>query len=182
MFRRFKVGASQSASSISESDHPIGHVFQHDILTRFRALQGSSGSGPSGSVKAKFATSLDIPELQNEDNEKTVEDLLAELGPEEEWAVGQEEEDQVRELLSQAQEALRDTSGAGKNDQVSGTEPGAVQDIHHELNQETARISVFDVSAFQPEPESDPDDATEKRPQNRTELNQSLDKEADDYL
>ncbi len=179
---RYNSPASQPTYSISHPEPPTGRALQADISARFRALQGGSTSIPTGPLRAKLGTPSSIPELQKEDNETTVEDLLAELGPEEEWVIDKGEEDQVRDLLSQAQAALKTTRDAGKNDGESGPDPQIVRHMHHGPHQRTTTIPDVDLSIFQPEPDSDPDDAPQRTPKSKMELKKSLDKEADDYL
>lgn len=135
-------------------------------------------------MNPKSGTLLDIPEVQNEDNDKTVEELLAELGPEKVWAVSRGEEDQVRDLLREANDALKGAPHADKNNEGPDVKPA---DVHNEQQQAptkvVARTPDIDLSVFELETDdSDHDDTTEKKQETKSELSQSLDKEADEYL
>ncbi|KAF7510759.1 hypothetical protein GJ744_006125 [Endocarpon pusillum] len=160
-------------------DPLVGHALHADISARFRALQGTNGPVKSVSIKTKSGTSLDIPELRKGDNDKTVEELLAELGPEEEWEVDKCEDDQVRDVLKEAQDALKGPPDTEKNDDLRDIEPGAAG---NEQQKQTARTLSIDLSVFQPEPDSDVEDSAEAQRQTKSELNHSLEKEADEYL
>lgn len=159
----------------------MGQALHTSIAARFRALQGGSNPLTSDCSNGQLGTPLEIPEAENGDNNKTVEELLAELGPEEEWAVGKDEEDQVRDLLKEAKDVLK-ASDASKNDEESSTQPQAAHVMHKHSEQENPIMPGIDISVFQPEPDSPVDADIEKKPPTKTELRQSLDQEADEYL
>ncbi|ERF74477.1 hypothetical protein EPUS_03915 [Endocarpon pusillum Z07020] len=169
----------KSTPSAHDINPLVGHALHADISARFRALQGSNGPVKSVSIKTKSGTSLDIPELRKGDEDKTVEELLAELGPEEEWAVDKGEDDQVRDLLKEAQDALKGPPHTEKNDDLRDVEPGAAG---NEQQKQTARTLSIDLSVFQPEPDSEVEDTAEAQRQTKSELNHSLDLEAHEYL
>jgi hypothetical protein len=68
----------------------------------------------------KDGTSLDIPELQNENNDKTVEELLVELGPNDSWALGKDEDIEINALLKDAHSALK--NGAAKEEDTAAAQ------------------------------------------------------------
>lgn len=122
---------------------------------------------------------MDIPELQNDDSDKTVEELLDELGPEDTWTIGTTEEEEITNLLESAQKKLRDGPDRTRDsEEESGQDPGFPQNAQQRLNEQSARMPDIDLAAFQPEADSDPDDLSEKRHQSKAQLSQSLDKEA----
>ena len=121
---------------------------------------------------------MDIPELQNEDNDKTVEELLAELGPDVSWDVGKTEKDQINDLLNQAKRTLKDSHEQPK----SPTGPGDEEDAPQHPLPDTSLSSGIDISVFQPEPESEPEDDENGAKQTKTEVKQSIDEEADAHL
>ena len=125
---------------------------------------------------------MNIPELQNEDNDRTVEELLAELGLEEQWAGSRGEEDQITDLLKEAHDALKVMPHADKNDEEPEAEVGAVHKSQQQPPKETAGMLDIDLSVFQAEADSDPDDAMAEKRQTKSELNQVLDEETDEYL
>lgn len=130
----------------------------------------------------KSGTPLNEPELQNGDNDKSVEELLAELGPEEEWAISKDEEDQVRDLLKEVQDALEGASHAEKSNRDQNADSRNDNEEQQKPTSGDTEMSKIDVSVFQPEPDSDPDSITEIKQQPRDELNKLLDQEADQYL
>jgi hypothetical protein len=103
------------------------------------------------------------------EDEKTVEELLADLGPSEQWDIEKSEEDQVSELLKSARSAL---SGSASQDKEQLGEQDSAE-------HKPASLPPIDVAVFQPEPESDDEDsgriATHKS-------KDTLDQEADDLL
>jgi hypothetical protein len=123
-----------------------------------------------------------VAELLTEDDDKTVEELLAELGPDEELAMGKSEEDQVRDLLKEAQDRLRDPSQPERHVEEPDTEAGASAFSQTQPAKGIARMPDIDLSVFQPEPDTDSDDAAEQKPRSQLELKQSLGREADELL
>ncbi|KAL9112025.1 MAG: hypothetical protein Q9227_003645 [Pyrenula ochraceoflavens] len=141
-----------------QSSHPNPNPAS-DLSSRFAALSGSSS--------AKTGTPLNIPELQNSLNDKTVEELIAELGPEEQWRVGKDEEAEAHALLEEAKQHVSDD----KTDQVSGITSEAGHETVTEDNSAGAHpgkeMPGINLQAFQPGPE----------------LNEKTeDKEADEYV
>lgn len=127
----------------------------HDLSSRFASL--ANGTQPT-----KSGTALTIPELQNDENDKTVEELLAELGPEEDWIVNADDEKNIQALLSEAKKALP-TESDNEQTEEGGAEGRPEQEEHPPPS---AALPAVDVSVFQPEPEDD----------------KHYDKEADEYL
>lgn len=135
-----------------------------DLTTRFQGLKGAHNRGYKGDALQKDGTPLNIPELQNEDNEMTVEDLLAELGPEETWILGQDEENDIQTLLKTAQSALKDTDTQDRDH---------IDNKHDPKDPTEHMLPTIDVSAFQPEADSAPSSPSKPRP---------IDEEADEML
>ena len=124
----------------------------------------------------KSGTPLAIPELQNEENDKTVEDLLAELGPEENWEVGRDDEKEVETLLQAAQSRLKE-----RPDLVDDTSPDVeggevAKDAGLGLS---SSLPPVDLCVFQPESELDDGQDTAE---NKSTVQRSVDQEADEYL
>ena len=119
-----------------------------------------------------------MPELENEDSEKTVEDLLAEFGPEQGWAPNRDDEQEIESLLREAQVSLKDSPEAvdevgdfcGEETTVQGSGGGALAPSQ----------PAVDLTVFEPEPESD-DDAKNDH-QDKDEVKKSIAHEADEYL
>jgi hypothetical protein len=126
-----------------------------DLTTRFQGLKGAHNRGYTGDALQKDGTPLDIPELQNEGNDKTIEELLAELGPEDTWTLGKDEETDIQTLLKNAQGTL---------DQP---------DEDTAQNSKKHSLPTVDTSPFQPEPDSAPSSPSKSCP---------IDEEADETL
>ena len=128
-------------------------------------------------IVLKSATPPNIPEIQNGDTDKTVEELLEELGPAEAWQVGQNEEEEIEKLLKEAHLTLKDAAtvqavGPDGNEQVPQS-TGADQT-------QAPALPPVDISVFQSELESNHDG--EEPWESREQIKQSLDHEADKYL
>ncbi len=177
-----RLNYSKPTPSTDEIDPLVGHALHRDISARFRALQGGNTHAQPVSTNSKSGTPLDIPKLQNEDNDKTVEELLAELGPEEDWAISKGEEEQVTNLLEEAQDALKGSTDTDKNDAIPDAKPGAAGHEQRKQQEQTAGLPSIDLSVFQPEPDSEAEDTVETHRQSKSELNHSLDREAEEYL
>ena len=118
-------------------------------------------------------------ELGAGEQDKSVEELLAELGPEQDWSIKQDDEAEIENLLLEAQTTL-------KNDPelVSDAE-GKTQRTPHgpTIKPDTERaheLPAVDFSVFQPEPESD--DEADLPNQRKAEVKKSVDDEADEVL
>ena len=76
--------------------NPAPNIGQDSLVDRFRSLAGvaepQSHSGPGSE--------------HDEDDGKTVEDLLAEIGPDDQWTQNPEEPNEMRKLLDEARKAL----------------------------------------------------------------------------
>jgi hypothetical protein len=88
------VLAAHLAADEAQNANPALALFS-DLTTRFQGLKGAHSRGYTGDALQKDGTPLDILELQNEGNDKTVEELLAELGLEETWTLGKDEETDI---------------------------------------------------------------------------------------
>jgi hypothetical protein len=135
-----------------------------DLTTRFQGLKGAHNRGYTSGALQKDGTPLDMFELQNEGNNKTVEELLAELGPEEIWTLGKDEETDIQTLLKNAQGALNQPGTQDTEDQPDG---GSTQ------HSKEHSLTAVDTSSFQPEPDSAPSSPSTRRP---------IDEEADETL
>jgi hypothetical protein len=133
-----------------------------DLLSRWKSLGGST------TQPEQSGASTEKPE-----DEKTVEELLADLGPSETWEIEKSEEDQVADLLKSARSALADATT--RDSEHSDTEDVDRTGEDHMSTQ----LPVIDVSVFKPEPEDDTETA------DNVGLNKSkatLDQEADELL
>jgi hypothetical protein len=108
-----------------------------------------------------------------------VEELLAELGPEQDWSIKRDDENEIENLLREAQTSLKDAP------ELVGDADLEKQRIHDvpTTSSDTERshkLPAVDLSVFQPEPESD--DEADLPQQSRAEIKKSVDDEADETL
>ncbi|KAJ9647642.1 hypothetical protein H2204_000272 [Knufia peltigerae] len=134
-----------------------------ELLTRWKSLGGNTATtgGDSATTSAEKA-----------EDDKTVEELLADLGPSDEWDVGKSEETQVEDLLKSAKSAL-DNNHIQEGQQAESREGD-------DTRQDPARLPAIDISVFQPEPQSDEEDSVAGRRGKITKAN--FDQEADELL
>lgn len=104
------------------------------------------------------------------EDEKTVEELLADLGAPEEWQTDKTEETQVADLLQLAKAAL---AAVPQKEDVPGEEEQT------SYPERPPRLPNVDVSVFEPEPESDEEQTQRPLPGKPKD---TLDKEADELL
>ncbi|RMD40068.1 hypothetical protein DV735_g5056, partial [Chaetothyriales sp. CBS 134920] len=145
--------SSHLPSSGSIVDPSPARSLHADLVDRFERLSGKTGSGPA------------LQTTEKSEDEKGVQELLADLGPAEEWEVQQSEHAQVEELLRTASAAL-----------AKGPEIEKVPGDEHEQQEQARKTTEIDVSVFSPEPDSEPGK------ENTTTARDQLDREADDVL
>jgi hypothetical protein len=148
----------------SQPINPVpGRALHADLLDRFKSLKGN----PTGSSEAPTTSS------EKHEDDKSVEELLADLGPAEQWDVGKCEQDEVDNLLRLANSALQ---------QEPKLEPMPGEDADNSEQpppKPVQQMPAIDVSVFQPEPESD-EEADQM--QNRAQLRDGISQDADDIL
>lgn len=132
--------AAHLAADVALQANPA-HALFSDLTARFQGLKAAHNRGYTADALRKDGTPLHIPELQNENNDKTVEELLAELGPDDPWALGKDEDIEINSLLKDARSALK--TGAAKEEETA---------VAHQ-NTYTAQADV--TPAIQTEPDSD---------------------------
>lgn len=123
------------------------------------------GGTPSTSVVGE-----PLAHEEKTEEEKTVEELLADLGAPEEWQVGQTEEAQVKDLLQLAKASL---ASVPQKEDVQDEEDAPSH------SDRSLRLPTVDVSLFAPEPESDEEQTQRPLPGKSKD---ALDKEADELL
>lgn len=127
-----------------------------DLAARFLALN------PNSSIVSASALELDSPfiqgsaaervqNIQNGDENETLEQLLADLGPEDQWIVDKQGEDEAGRLLKEAREALK-TTGNDSSEGQRKTFLGA----RGESNAENSKTTIGDEERNSPN-ESDDD-------------------------
>ncbi|KAK5237834.1 hypothetical protein LTR47_000927 [Exophiala xenobiotica] len=147
------------ASGPSLSIDPA-HALHSDLLSRWKSIGGNAHTSTHEPADATEKT----------EDDKTVEELLADLGPLDEGNVGKSEEEQVGDLLKAAKSAL----GIAKEQESQSTAKEEEGNTAHT----SGKIPAVDVSVFQPEPESD--EEIEGRAGGKSK--DTLDQEADELL
>ena len=111
-----------------------------------------------------------IEGVEKSEDDKTVEELLADLGPTEQWDVSKSEYDQVEELLRSADVTLAKGPVLEKipDDDNDKTKPAP------------AALPSVDITVFQPEPESEEEE--DSQPQSKAATQHAIDSEAEDVL
>ena len=155
-----------TASHSTSIDSVSARALHTDLLDRFKSLHGSNTASTD---KSGDAGGLSNYQTKKSEDDKTIEELLADLGPLEQWDVHKSERDDVEELLRAADAALK------KQPELEKV-PGEVNDAQEPL---PAQLPSLDMSVFQPEPDSEEEN---KPKQTRAQTRNGVDKEADDVL
>jgi hypothetical protein len=118
-------------------------------------------------------------ELATGEYDESVEELLAELGPEQDWSIKEDEETEIENLLREAQISLKcnpeSVSSTDVERHTIDNAPATKSDIER-----PHKLPAVDVSVFQPEPESD--DERELPRKSRADVKKSMDDEADEVI
>ncbi|MCJ1355739.1 MAG: hypothetical protein MMC33_005731 [Icmadophila ericetorum] len=138
------------------------------LAARFKQLNGTSSS-------FKWKAVASEPELEDEDNGKTVEELLAELEIEERGILDPTDAKEIEKLLDQARKLLPvdppHTPPAGGAGPSRATRGGSSTQDESKKEDQTPLMPSIDVSVFEPSPSS-----------SSSAAQQSEDQEADQYL
>lgn len=114
------------------------------LAARFRALTPSATSTPQ---KSSVSESYDFPAEEdtphNDEDEQTLEELLEQLGPDEQWTLDPEDPAHIRLLLEEARGALPSVENNGDgNEEVEGVKrdlEGAAEESRREVDIEVQR-------------------------------------------
>ncbi|RVX74475.1 hypothetical protein B0A52_01601 [Exophiala mesophila] len=169
-FDRTNFDAPLSNPAPPSLDPTPGRALQNDLLSRWKSLGGTSSSGD-------IASSTGAVAVDKAEDEKTVEELLADLGPSEAWEINKSEEDQVADLLQAAKGALAD--GTWNTQEEHEHVSNATLDTNR-----PAKLPTVDVSVFQPEPESDDEGGVDNTRSRKTphQIKDEVYEEADELL
>ena len=132
-----------------------------DLAARFQKLGGSAPA----ECESKPIIPVTPESGTDEDDGKTAEDLLAELGPDDHWSLKSGDASDVQTLLDEAKQALQadDTSNLKTNKAMSSI--GNIEDEDTaddtSLKQGLNKTSFIDVTAFIPEPYSSSKDSVD---------------------
>lgn len=105
-----------------------------DLTARFQKLHGGASRGLSAEPESLAP--------HNDEDDQTLENLLADLGPEEQWKLDPDEPAHINALLDEAKAALLkdDTAAAAAN-----VEPTADDDKEESTNTQTAPFAAFEA-------------------------------------
>lgn len=127
-------------------DPAPARALHSELASRFRSLNGRSTSTSSTAKLTSGADTGGLGDLGGEDGQ-TIEDMLAELGPEDSWAIPKDEESQINDLLRTAQSTLKQSEDAngGSTASASGrdetaTDPEEVRSIGNDVHQAQAQM------------------------------------------
>ncbi|KIX01813.1 uncharacterized protein Z518_09540 [Rhinocladiella mackenziei CBS 650.93] len=150
-------------SSVSLDPSPA-RALHSDLLGRWKSFGGTpTASGADNSTHSTEKT----------EDDQTLEELLADLGPSDAWEIDKSEEDQVADLLRSAKSALGDALEESKARAEEEKERDPAADTIS-----APKLPALDVSVFQPGPESD----EEARSKAGSKSKDNLDQEADELL
>jgi hypothetical protein len=111
---------------------------ESDLSARLRSLRnGSSSASPSPAPKPSQGTKVpSFPSLPDEEkdplrnpidsDEKTLDELLAELGPEDQWSLNPDEPDDIQKLLNEAKNTLASNEPA--DSKAHGAKERSIED------------------------------------------------------
>ncbi|KAL9623213.1 MAG: hypothetical protein Q9160_002528 [Pyrenula sp. 1 TL-2023] len=135
--KRYPVLPGLSTSDNAEQAASSTSAARSDLTSRFAALSTSTKTG----------TPLNIPELQNEGNDKTVEELIQELGSAKQWTVGKDEQAQAADLLNEAKKYL----SQNEDGNISSPRDHDAEPNEDKSTEPTAQnLPDIDISVFQP--------------------------------
>ncbi|ETI25991.1 hypothetical protein G647_02768 [Cladophialophora carrionii CBS 160.54] len=147
------------------ADPNPAHALGTDLLSRWKSLGGS----PSTTQPEQSEAATEKPE-----DEKTVEELLADLGPSDTWDIEKSEEDQVADLLKSAKSILAEATNQDDEQLVA-------EEVDGTGDESTSKaLPAVDVSVFKPEPEDDDGEISGNVRLDKSK--NTLDQEADELL
>jgi hypothetical protein len=181
--RRYVAPASSSTPPTNGLDPLPARTLYNDLSTRFNSFKRPAA--PSNhKLVANPPFNAGLPSQHSSEPpageyDESVEELLAELGPEQDWSIKGDEETEIENLLREAQTSLKSNlEGVGATDADKHSihsSPATKSDIERAY-----KLPAVDVSVFQPEPESD--DELELPQRSRAEVKKSVDDEADEVI
>jgi len=99
-----------------------------DLTARFRSLT------PNNTLTSP---SLDTEDTEyNEEDDRTIEELLGDLGPEEQWSVQRDEGERIRDLMAEAKSALPAEETENTEGKELDIEVGVIEPEHEDEDEE----------------------------------------------
>lgn len=143
-----------------------------DLLSRFKSLNGTKSEGASQRDDERSRSGNEQDSLAEEDG-KTVEELLAELGPEDAWNIEKDESTQIEDLLRSANDAMKNSTDqdVSSKDLIDG-------------NSRVHNLPNIDVVASHAGTnlEENHDSEDEQPRKSKKDLENDIDREADDII
>ncbi|KAG9684731.1 hypothetical protein KCU95_g10450, partial [Aureobasidium melanogenum] len=103
-----------------------------DLTARFRSLT------PNSAIASPLADTEDTP--HNEEDDRTIEELLQDLGPEEQWSVDRDEGERIRDLMAEAKSALPIEDTKEEENKDVDIEMGVVKPEHDDEDEEQKEV------------------------------------------
>ncbi|KAG9660075.1 hypothetical protein KCU61_g788, partial [Aureobasidium melanogenum] len=103
-----------------------------DLTARFRSLT------PNSTITSPFPDAEDTP--RNEEDDRTIEELLQDLGPEEQWSVDRDEGERVRDLMAEAKSALPAEDAKEEEHKDVDVEIGVAKLEHDDQDEEQKEV------------------------------------------
>jgi hypothetical protein len=181
--RRYIAPPSSATPPTNDLDPLPARTLYNDLSTCFNSFK-RPGASSSQKLVANPPFKAGLPSHNSSDlaageDDESVEELLAELGPEQDWSIKGNEETEIENLLREAQISLKfNPEGVGDAD----AEKHSIHDAPASKSdtERPHQLPAVDVSVFQPETESD--DEPELSPKSRAEVKKSMDDEADEVI
>jgi hypothetical protein len=183
MNRRYRAALSHSTPPTADLDPLPARALFNDLSTRFNSFKHPAPTSQQP-LAATPSINTGVPshnfsELGAGEHDKSVEELLSELGPEQDWSIKRDDETEIENLLCEAKTSLKDdpelVGDAKLGPQHMRERNTAVSDAERQRG-----LPAVDVSVFQLEPVSD--DKADVPWQSRDQVKKSVDDEADEVL
>lgn len=146
------------ASSVSLDTTPRIHRSQEtgedpeDLTARFRRLNPPASPSPHLVRTLSTAAYDESDTPHNDEDDRTLEELLEELGPEDQWRLDPEDSKNINASLEEARDALP----SGQKEGGDGPEPGSVQGLDVEIQRQVP-------GGHEVEDDNDEDDGTQDK-------------------
>ncbi|KAL8636794.1 MAG: hypothetical protein Q9226_009210, partial [Calogaya cf. arnoldii] len=143
-----------SSISLDSTPNPFRNPQEvTDITTRFHSLKTTPTHKNKNNPEALIASIAEAPETEeNAPPSPTVEELLADLGPEEQWSIDRDEGAQIRTLMEEARGVLGSTGnekqteeGKDGEDKEEERDEGREKDEEEEEEEEEAARQLLRI-------------------------------------
>jgi len=156
------------ASSVSLDTTPRiqkSHDVGEDLTARFRRLNPSASPSPHLARTLSTAAYDESDTPHNDEDDRTLEELLEELGPDDQWQLDPDDPKNINALLEEARSAL----SSGQKVEGDGPEAGRIESLDVEIQRQIPRQNDAE--------EDDNDDDEDNGNQEKKD-----EEDADDYI